>query len=156
MKKILNITALVLCVAVVIGMGVSSLADASVNQVSPNRYKITRNGRMVDGFIQIQPSYNENGQHAQVGTLCIWSSYSSGRSTAQTPVGTHEGDSRLLDDICVLRLNLLPQGKENIPVDISMDLDIKWQPHTGDPTRPWANPFSFSPIENLIEPQLMK
>ena len=155
MKKFLNITALVLCVAVVIGMGVSSLADASINQVSPNRSEVTRTGLYeFEGFVQIKPSYNDNGRHAQYRSLTISSPSSSKVKKAETLVGTHEGDSRLLSDLCTLYMDLAKEGQT--------DFEIKaypytvWQPHTGDPTRPWAHPFSFSPIENLIEPQLMK
>ena len=155
MKKILNITALVLCVAVVIGMGISSLADASIDRVSPNWHKETPiSDFRIEGYVQIKPSYNENGKHAQVGILRLSSPSSTERVKAQTPVGTHEGDSRILQDLCVLHIDNLYVGQNE--VELQTEYKNLWQPHTGDPTRPWAHPFSFSPIENLIEPQLMK
>lgn len=156
MKKILNITALVLCVAVVIAMGVSSLADASVNQVSPNQTRLYTTGpNEYKGYIQIQPSYNDNGEHAQVGEVWLWSSTNGPQPHALTPAGTHEGDSRILDAFTVgLRVNKDP--KTNSYPKPTVMHKFHTQPHTGDPTRPWANPFSVSPIENLIEPQLMK
>ncbi len=161
MKKILNITALVLCVAVVIGMGVSSLADASVNQVSPNKaWKNKVGARGYQGFIQIQPSYNENGKHAQYGEVWLSSPTNGSQAPKRTLIGTHEGDSRLLDArTSVMYVKPYPETTEPgvliYPV-ASLNYYIKWLPHTGDPTRPWANPFSISPIENLIEPQLVK
>ena len=155
MKKILNITALVLCVAFVIGMGVSLLADASVNQVSPNQYRRYNTGpNEYMGFIQIQPSYNDNGHHAQMGEVWLTSSTNPAQRHAKTLAGTHEGDSRLLDAYTdVLLVN--PDAYGNCPKP-PLHYKVIWQPHTGDPTRPWAHPYSFSPIENLIEPQLAK
>lgn len=148
MKKFLNITSLVLCVAVVIGMGVSSLADESVYRASPNKLEITEIGTYrVNGFIQIQPSYNENGRHAQYRYLILSSGSSSVK--AETLVGTHEGDSRLLSDSCVLFYDAVKP--EQPKPEYGKDTDTIWQPHTGDPTRPWAHPFSFSPIENISE-----
>ncbi len=160
MKKFLNITSLLLCVAVVIGMGVSSLADASAIQASPNQvraYKVGTNA--FQGFIQIQPSYNQNGQHAQYGEVWLSSATNGEQTHARTPVGTHEGDSRLLDaytDVMYLKpYRGTPSPIPEYPKPL-LHYYIKWLPHTGDPTRPWAHPFSLSPIENLIEPQLVK
>ena len=151
MKKILNITALVLCVAVVIGIGISSLADESVYRASPNKLEITEIGEYrVNGFIQIQPSYNENGRHAQYRYLILSSTSSTSDAKAETLVGTHEGDSRLLSDSCSLFYNNISKPSYT-PPEYSMDSDTIWQRHTGDPTRPWAHPFRFSPIENLSE-----
>ncbi len=155
MKKILNITALLLCVAVVIGMGVSSLADASAIQASPNQARMYVTGpNEYMGFIQIQPSYNDNGQHAQMGEVWLSSPTNPAQPHAKTLAGTHEGDSRLLDAYTdVLLVNRDVYG--NFP-KAKLHCRIYPQPHTGDPTRPWAHPLSFSPIENLIEPQLVK
>lgn len=161
MKKILNITALVLCVAVVIGMGVSSLADASVNQVSPNQYRKYKTGpNEYMGFIQIQPSYNQNGQHAQMGEVWLSSPTNPAQRHARTIAGTNEGDTRILDARTAVLLvnpypNPGPSGEIIYPIP-PLHYHIEWQPHTGDPTRPWPHPYSFSPIENLIEPQLVK
>ena len=161
MKKILNITALILCVAVVIGMGISSLADASVNQASPNQARVKIIGlHAFRGFLQIQPSYNQNGQHAQVGEVWLSSPTNGSQAHAQTLVGTHEGDTRLLDAYTSVMFvkpyqETTDSGVLTYP-DPVLHYKIIWQPHTGDPTRPWANPYSFSPIENLIEPQLVK
>ena len=155
MKKILNITALVLCVAVVIGMGISSLADASIDRISPNfgySYPLEEEGKLY-GYVQIQPSYNDNGKHAQVGRGEFISA--DGRGNAcQTAVGTHEGDSRILSAYCTFQMHKDSSGK-NYYTTVFRKGYI-YQPHTGDPTRPWAHPFSFSPIENLVEPKLMK
>lgn len=161
MKKFLNITALVLCVAVVIGMGISSLADASVNQASPNQARVKIMGpHAFRGFLQIQPSYNQNGQHAQYGEVWLSSPTNGSQSPVQTEVGTHEGDTRLLDAYTpVMFVKAYPNTTDTgdlVYPDPILNYRIKWQPHTGDPTRPWAHPFSISPIENLIEPQLGK
>ncbi len=151
MKKFLNIISLLLCVAVVIGMGVSSLADESVYRASPNKLEVNQVGDYkVDGFIQIQPSYNEKGRHAQYRYLILSSASSKRDAKAETLVGTHEGDSRLLSDSCVLYYDDTEDGP-HIPPEYSMETDTIWKPHTGDPTRPWAHPFSFSPIENQSE-----
>ena len=162
MKKILNITALILCVAVVIGMGVSSLADSSINSVTPNKTRLYQIGpHSFRGYVQVQPSYNDNGKHAQAAMMWLSSVTNSTDAYAQTPVGTNEGDTRILSDDCTLTVQPYPQttpspsGERTYP---PLDYRSKfiWQPHTGDPTRPWAHPFSFSPIENMIEPQLVK
>ncbi len=151
MKKFLNITSLVLCVAVVIGMGVSSLADESVYRASPNKLEINQVGEYkVDGFIQIQPSYNEKGRHAQYRSLVLSSASSTRPVKAETLVGKNEGDSRLLSDSCVLYYDNIEEGPHT-PPEYSMTPRTIWQPHTGDPTRPWPHPFSFSPIENQSE-----
>ena len=161
MKKFLNITALVLCVAVVIGMGISSLADASVNQVSPNQaWKNKVGTHAYQGFIQIQPSYNDNGQHAQLGEVWLSSPTNGSQTPVRTLAGTHEGDSRLLDArTSVMFVKPYPETTDSgvkLYPEAQINHRIIWQPHTGDPTRPWAHPYSFSPIENLIEPQLVK
>ena len=151
MKKILNITALVLCVAVVIGIGISSLADESVYRASPNKLEITEvGGYRVNGFVQIQPSYNEGGRHAQYRYLTLSATLTSAKAKAETLVGTHEGDSRLLDDSCTLYYG--PEKPYQPEPEYTTDTDTIWQPHTGDPTRPWPHPFSFSPIENPKNP----
>ena len=154
MKKILNITALVLCVAVVIGMGVSSLADASIDRISPNQsdYKVL-NIAEAWGYMQIQPSYNENGKHAQIGYAEFIPVIGNGGTISHTAVGTHEGDSRILSTSHVHK-----RGKDSNGNYIQTSFRGWYisQPHTGDPTRPWPNPLSLSPIENLVKPELMK
>ncbi len=150
MKKFLNITSLVLCVAVVIGMGVSSLADASVDRVSPNMgYYEILNDEEAFGYMQIQPSYNENGKHAQIGFAQFIPVSGNSGTISQTAAGTHEGDSRILSTSHVHKRGRDTNGKL---IKTSFRGWYMSQPHTGDPTRPWAHPLNISSIENLIEP----
>ncbi len=152
MKKIVNILAFGICLVLLASFGISSLA-ASVNATSPNYGYVKEAGdNQLYGFVQIKPSYNEAGMHAQVGVLHFFGSYIADFYEAEkastkyqdtykyTTVGTSQNDSRTLTRSYTYTFQNPKPGQY-----IHGKRSFMWQPHTSN-NIPWANPLVNSPI----------
>jgi hypothetical protein len=86
------IKGITLIVSVILLFGLRSAVASSPNWGSSTEHWT---GLYFDGYVQCQPSYVENGQHAAQG----WFVYRNGRDGEQwayTPKGTGPGDTKIL------------------------------------------------------------
>jgi hypothetical protein len=147
MKRVLN--TLVLIVAIVFSLGwLGHIKAMSAYNYYRNQHE---DGLHLEykGYVQVLPSYNEGGRHAQAGYVRYyipsnWCSPGKDSGRQYTPEGMNEGDNRILSKNYTFYDSLCP-----VATKTQFEADFIWQPHTGDPNRPW--PKLFRVIETQPE-----
>ena len=110
---------------------------------NPNYDKIIyKRGKTTKGYVQVQPSFNDNGYHKYAATVCVAVDSPEGSSAfsqrVRTAVGTNQSDSRVLSRTVSITTDFI--------VDSTYATTLAQyykEPHSSDPHRPYANPFGI-------------
>lgn len=143
MKKIKKI--LVICVALLIVIYFQTIIKGNE---SPNYASNTHNYWSIYyyGYVQCQPSYNENGWHAQAGYIRYWRYDLSGNivndtGRLYTDYGSGQSDSRILTRSHTYTDSIIPNSLKT-----QFRYGFQWQEHD-DNGRNWPRPFSIGEVD---------